>query len=126
MARRTIPDTRQRVTADTAKKALATHGTYRAAARALGVPASTLQCRVAKAPISQDETKIQSATREEMIAEILRIVNQDTTRVITRNHFRNESRYAESAWIAHFGTFDEAKRQSGVTLSRHQHGLGST
>src|SRR3954469_8235726 len=103
MAERKIPNTRQRVTADTAKEALATHGTYRAAARALGIPASTLQGRVAKPPISQDETKVQTATRDEIIAEILRVINHDTTRVVTRNHFRNESRYAESAWIAHFG-----------------------
>jgi hypothetical protein len=124
MAERKIPNTRQRVTADTAKEALATHGTYRAAARALGIPASTLQGRVAKPPISQDETKVQTATRDEIIAEILRVINHDTTRVVTRNHFRNESRYAESAWIAHFGTWDEAKRAAGVTLSRHQHRLG--
>ena len=75
-------------------------------------------------PISQDETKIQTATRDEIVEEILRVINQDTTQVVTRNHFRNESRYAESAWIAHFGTWDEAKRQAGVTLSRQAHRLG--
>lgn len=112
---------------------LAQHGgSYQAAADAAGVNYSTFQSRVYKArqkaagavPISQDESKIQAATRDEIIAEILRVIEQDTTKVVTRNHFRNESRYAESAWIAHFGTWEEAKRQAGVTLSRHAHRLG--
>ena len=122
-----------------ALEAVAQYGSVREAARELNKPRSTLQEHYHKArslgldatvptdtavPISQDESKIQTATREEIIEEILRVVNQDTTKVITRNHFRNESRYAESAWIQHFGTWDEAKRQSGVTLSRHAHRLG--
>ena len=107
-------------------------GSITDAAKQSGMARETLQYHVNKArkaqqshvPLSQDESKIQVATRDEIIAEILRVVEQDTTVVVTRNHFRNESRYAESAWIAHFGTWDEAKRQAGVTLSRSAHRLG--
>lgn len=93
----------------------------------LGIRPRTLSDWVRKAggvPISQDENKIQEATREEIVTEILRVIEQDTTRVVNRNHFRNESRYAESAWIAHFGTWEQAKREANVTLSRHAHRVG--
>lgn len=103
-------------------------GSVNEAARQSGIPRATLQEWHSKAkqaiPLSQDESKIQTATREEIIAEILRVVEQDTTKVVTRNHFRNESRYAESAWISHFGTWEQAKREANVTLSRHAHRLG--
>lgn len=126
-------------TIQAAIKAIADYGSIAAVAREWGMSPRTLQENIAKfkkatgdeaqlpqgnVPISQDESKIQTATREEMIAEILRVVEQDTTKVITRNHFRNESRYAESAMLMHFGTFEEAKRQANVTLSRHAHRLG--
>ena len=122
------------------------HGSITEAARQSGVSRETLKTQITDArrrwpdclppsggsadwaraavPISQDENKPDTATREEIIADILRVVEQDTTVVVTRNHFRNESRFAESAWISHFGTWDEAKRQAGVTLSRHAHRLG--
>jgi hypothetical protein len=74
-------------------------------------------------PLSQDETKILKATKRECIAELRRIAELDTTRVVTRNAFRNESRLAESAWNVHFGTFLEFKRQAGIILSRHAHRL---
>lgn len=112
---------------DTVKAALdlvAQGRTQADVAAELGIKPRTLSDWVRKAPISQDESKVPTATREEIVAEILRVVEQDTTKVITRNHFRNESRYAESAFLTHFGTFEEAKRQAGVTLSRHAHRLG--
>jgi hypothetical protein len=40
---------------------------------------------------------------------------------ITRIHFRNETRIADSVWLHHFGTFLEFRRQSGLELSRSQH-----
>lgn len=101
--------------------------TQASVAAELGIKPRTLSGWVrspASVPISHDESKIPEATREEIIAEILRVIEIDTTRVVNRNHFRNESRYAESAWISHFGTWEEAKRQAGVTLSRHAHRLG--
>lgn len=74
-------------------------------------------------PLSQDESKRRTATRAECIAELRRIAELDTTRVVTRNQFRNESTLAESAWNAHYGTFVEFKRQAGIMLSRHAHRL---
>jgi len=72
-------------------------------------------------PLSQDDTKLTSGSREEVIAELRMIAERDPTRVITRNFFRVNSRYAESAWNKHYGTFHEFKRQAGIVLSRHQH-----
>lgn len=77
----------------------------------------------ADTPLSQDETKITSASRDEVISELRRIAEADPDRVVTRNYFRVHSRYAESAWNAHFGTFSEFKRQAGIILSRHAHRL---
>jgi hypothetical protein len=77
-------------------------------------------------PISQDESKIQEATREEIIAEILRVIEQDTTKVVTRNHFRNESRYAESAWISQFRHLGGSKTpgwRNAEPASAHRLGL---
>ena len=74
-------------------------------------------------PLSQDESKRRTATRAECIAELRRIAEADTSRVVTRNQFRNDSTLAESAWNCHFGTFEEFKRQAGVMLSRHAHRL---
>lgn len=73
--------------------------------------------------LSQDETKITRATKRECIAELRRIAELDPTKIITRNQFRNQSPFAESAWNAHFGTFQEFKRQAKITLSRHAHRL---
>jgi hypothetical protein len=72
---------------------------------------------------SQDETKITKASRREVIAALQAMVESDPDAVISRNRFRVESRYAESAWNVHFGTFDEFKRQAGIILSRHAHRL---
>jgi len=71
-------------------------------------------------PLSQDETKLTKASKEECIAELQRIAEIDTTKIITRNYFRVHSKFAESAWNAHFGTFQEFKSQANITLSRAQ------
>lgn len=42
-------------------------------------------------------------------------------RNITRIHFRNETRIADSVWLHHFGTFLEFRRQAGLELTRSQH-----
>lgn len=73
--------------------------------------------------LSQDDNKQTRATKDECIREMRRLAEADTTKVVTRNFFRNESRLAESAWNAHFGTFEEFKRQAGIILSRHAHRL---
>lgn len=70
-------------------------------------------------PMSEDRTKILNATLEECIANLQRVANVDTSKVISRNYFREHSVLAESAWSVHFGTFSEFKKQAGVTLTRH-------
>ena len=70
-------------------------------------------------PISEDQTKITDATRQKCIEALRDIVEDHPDKVITRNFFRVHSSLAESAWNGHFGTFDEYKRQAGITLSRH-------
>lgn len=74
-------------------------------------------------PLSQDETKITKATAEEVVADLRSIAEANPDKVITRNFYRVNSKYAESAWNGTFGTFAEFKRQAGIVLSRHAHGL---
>lgn len=75
-------------------------------------------------PVSESEEKQHfNWTPQQCIDEMLRIVNIDTSKVITRNYFRNNSQISESTWNCHFGTFLEFKRQAKVTLSRQQHKL---
>lgn len=74
-------------------------------------------------PFSQDESKITRASKEDVTTELWRIVKLHPEMVISRNFFRVHSRYAESAWSEHAGTWQEFKRQAGVTLSRHAHRL---
>lgn len=83
----------------------------------------TKKVKPSEAPLSQDEAKITSATQEEVLADLRRIAEADVEKVITRNYYRVHSRFAESAWNAHFGTFAEFKRQAGIILSRHQHSV---
>jgi hypothetical protein len=74
-------------------------------------------------PLSQNEAKIVSASAADVIADLKRIAANEPDKVITRNYYRVHSRYAESAWNAHFGTFAEFKRQADIVLSRHAHRL---
>lgn len=106
-----------------AVEAMQLHKSERKAAAALGISRSTLQARLEKVPFSQDETKITTASREEVVSALQAMVESEPDRVISRNHFRVHSRYAESAWNAHFGTWEEFKRQANITLSRHAHRL---
>lgn len=69
--------------------------------------------------LSENTKKITSATKEECIAELQAIANADPEKIISRNYFRNNSRFSESAWSKHFGTFEEYKRQSNIIISRH-------
>lgn len=77
-----------------------------------------------KVPLSEDERKFhEDWGPQECIDELMRIAKIDETKVITRNYFRVHSDISESTWNRHFGTFLEFKRQAGITLSRHAHGL---
>ena len=70
-------------------------------------------------PLSEDETKIRVATRDQCIQLLKDLAEADPEQIISRNYFRNNSPLTESAWSKHFGTFEEFKRQSGIKLTRH-------
>lgn len=72
-------------------------------------------------PISENVQKLMEGTREEVIADLLRVVKIDLDKVVSRNYYRVWGHYAESVWNRYFGTFEEFKRQAGVILSRHAH-----
>ena len=99
--------------------------TARAMTEALGVRVSrsTVQywCSDEKSaiPLSEDRRKKTSESPEKLI-EILRdMAKANPDMIVTRNFFRVNSHYAESAWNEHFGTFEEFKRQAGLKLTRH-------
>lgn len=107
-----------------AKAALEKHGSVRRAAEALGIPASTLQHRIAiekpKTILSENELKFHAEwTSGDCIRELQRIANIDTTKVISRNYFRNTAAISEATWSRYFGTFEEFKRAAGIIISRH-------
>jgi hypothetical protein len=106
-------------------KAVKDHGSLRSAAAALGIPESTLRGRIRGAvPLSENQRKYQADwTADDCIAELQRIAKIDEDKVISRNYFRVHSEISESTWNRHFGTFHEFKRQAGIVLSRHAHGL---
>lgn len=62
-----------------------------------------------------------NATKEDCIADLRRVQEENDTQYITRTFYRNEGVYAESVWSKFFGTFLEYRRQAGLELSRHQH-----
>lgn len=75
-------------------------------------------------PLSEDQRKFRKSwTAEKCLGELRRIAEIDTRKVITRNYFRVHSDISESTWNRYFGTFEEYKRQAGITLSRHAHRL---
>jgi hypothetical protein len=77
----------------------------------------------AEVPFSEDASKLTVASRRELIADLRRLVEAEPTRVISRNYYRVNGRYAESAWTGVFGTFAEFKKQANVTPSRHVQAL---
>lgn len=75
-------------------------------------------------PLSENERKYRADwTAEQCIAELKSIAEANPDQVITRNFFRVHSTISEATWNRFFGTFQEFKRQAGVMLSRHVHGL---
>lgn len=67
--------------------------------------------------------KLKIGTKEEVIADLRLMAINNPETVITRNYYRVNGKYAESAWNSFFGTFEEFKRQAGIILSRQQHQL---
>lgn len=78
----------------------------------------------AASPMSEDEKKfMEDWTADDCIAELVRISLLEPDRVVSRNYFRVHSQISEATWNRYYGTFDEFKRQSGIKLTRQQHGL---
>lgn len=67
--------------------------------------------------------KTREGTRDECVADLRGLAISHPELAISRNWYRVNGKYAESAWSAHFGTFEEFKRQSGLKLTRQQHAL---
>lgn len=109
--------------------------TQAAVAAELGIPPRTLSDWVRKTssvqdgmrdrvPLSEDDRKFHPDwTAGDCLAELRRIAEIDTTKVITRNYFRVHSDISEKTWNRFFGTFEEYKRQAEIILSRHTHRL---
>lgn len=76
-----------------------------------------------KKPMSELENKLADGTKDDVVRDLLKVANAEPDRVITRNYYRVNGRYKESAWNRYFGTFEEFKRQAGIKLTRHQHSL---
>jgi hypothetical protein len=74
------------------------------------------------APYSESKDKFrEDFTAQDCIDELMRLVELNPNKVLSRNFVRVYSCMSESTWNRYFGTFHEFKRQAGVTLSRHQH-----
>lgn len=67
--------------------------------------------------------KIPECTAQEFIDDLRGLVTANPEKVISRNFYRVNGKYSESAWSRHFGTFHEARRQAGVILTRQQHAM---
>lgn len=75
-------------------------------------------------PLSEDIIpKLKQGTKQECLDDLYSIAIDNPEMVISRNYYRVNGRYSESAWSRYFGTFDEFKRQAGIVLSRQQHQL---
>ena len=69
--------------------------------------------------LSESNVKIKKASKVECTTELRRIAEENPEKIISRNFFRNNSPFSESAWSKHFGTFEEFKRQAGIIIPRH-------
>jgi len=77
-----------------------------------------------RALLSEQSKKFDpTASKEECIDDIRKIASEITLGSITRNYYREHGLYSDSTWNAFFGTFQEFRRQAGLELTRHQHGL---
>jgi hypothetical protein len=78
--------------------------------------------KTVEAPLSETAIpKLKEGTYEEVLADLRDIAVAHPDKVISRNFYRVNGKYAESAWNRYCGTFEEFKRQAGVNLSRQQH-----
>lgn len=64
-----------------------------------------------------------SVTKDELIADLRRLQEENPYTFITRNFYRVNGTYSDATWNSHFGTFAEFKRQAKLELSRGAHDL---
>lgn len=64
-----------------------------------------------------------NATRDDCTEDLRRVQEDHPDMFICRNFYRVHGEYSDSTWNAHFGTFEEFKRQAGLQLNRGQHHL---
>lgn len=102
----------------------------REVARMLNIPRSTIHGWVNKktkesdVPLSETAIpKIHNCTRQEAIDDLRELAEKNPEKVITRNYYRVNGKYSESAWNCYYGTFHEFKRQAGLVLTRQQHAM---
>lgn len=83
-----------------------------------------LKKRYGDSPLSETAIpKIHNATVEEVLDDLRSMAEADPERVMTRNFYRINGKYSESAYTKFFGTFHEFKRQAGIVLTRQQHNI---
>lgn len=103
--------------------------------RKLNVPRTTIvrwlsdtqkTCQEEKEDSPLSETaipKIQTCSKNDALADLRNIAEDNPEMCITRNYYRVHGKYSESAWTQYFGTFHEFKRQAGIILTRQQHAI---
>lgn len=104
--------------------------------RNLNVPRTTVRrwlLEVANEQVVSDEEdsplsetsipKIHDCTKEEALSDLRFLAENNPKKCISRNYYRVEGMYSESAWSRYFGTFHEFKRQAGLVLTRQQHNI---
>lgn len=72
-----------------------------------------------KITLSEVHYKIKEATKEECVEDLFRVATAFPKSAISRKLYRAYSLYSEPAWERHFGTFEEFKRQAGLSITRH-------
>ena len=65
--------------------------------------------------------KIHEGSANECMEDLRRVAIENPEKAISRNFYRVNGKYSESAWNRHFGTFSEFRRQAGLVLTRAQH-----
>tara|TARA_Y100000310_G_scaffold243676_1_gene248219 strand:- start:4682 stop:6019 length:1338 start_codon:yes stop_codon:yes gene_type:complete len=75
-----------------------------------------------KALLSEQSKKYDpNASKEDCIADLRKIQEDNWGKHITRNFYRHSGAFSDSTWGQYFGTFQEFRRQAGLELTRHQH-----
>lgn len=79
-------------------------------------------------PLSEvAEKRHPEATREECVEDLLRVQRElhgdSSTRVVSRNVYREKGKYSDSTWSFYWGSFTEFRRGAKIFLSRAQQQL---